>query len=204
MTSYEAPTTHLLHQELNTCALIEDLLPLYIEGEVSPASRDLMVEHLARCEHCAGFLAGAQSARTQLRRDNIARANSIARDQPAQLAVSTGQRLVKVAALLVLGAVALGVTAGVLGSLSSGLRSVSLIIGLTCFTALVITHPWRRALTPLQWVKLSACCLGGSIGVASFFEPRGGPETQFFGMLLVIASLAGIRFALGKDEVRRT
>ncbi|HYF65743.1 MAG TPA: zf-HC2 domain-containing protein [Herpetosiphonaceae bacterium] len=69
MTAYESNTKRLTQQELGACALIEDLLPLYLEGEVSPGSRDLIVEHLARCERCAGFLAGAQSVRSQLRRD---------------------------------------------------------------------------------------------------------------------------------------
>lgn len=53
-------------QEFGACALIEDLLPLYLEGEVSPGSRDAIVEHLAACERCAGFLAGAQNARARL------------------------------------------------------------------------------------------------------------------------------------------
>jgi hypothetical protein len=78
MTAYESNTHRLNQQELGACALIEDLLPLYLEGEVSPGSRDLIVEHLARCERCAGFLAGAQSVRAQLRRDQRFQAASAA------------------------------------------------------------------------------------------------------------------------------
>lgn len=47
------------------CALVQDLLPLYMEGEVRPQSRMLIVAHLNDCAHCAGFLAGAQSVRAQ-------------------------------------------------------------------------------------------------------------------------------------------
>ena len=67
MTAYESTTARLLQQELGACVLIQDLLPLYVEGEVSPGSRDMIMEHVARCEHCAGYLAGTQNALTQLR-----------------------------------------------------------------------------------------------------------------------------------------
>lgn len=49
------------------CPLIEDLLPLYVEGEVNSATQSLVADHLAQCAHCAGFLAGARSVRSQLR-----------------------------------------------------------------------------------------------------------------------------------------
>ena len=58
MTAYETTTARLFQQELGACALIQDLLPLYVEGEVSPGSRAMIMEHVARCEHCAGYLAG--------------------------------------------------------------------------------------------------------------------------------------------------
>lgn len=53
----------------STCALVQDLLPLYLEGEVSQSSRALIIAHLNECAHCAGFLAGARSTREQLRRE---------------------------------------------------------------------------------------------------------------------------------------
>jgi predicted anti-sigma-YlaC factor YlaD len=55
------------NEERWDCALIQDTLPLYLEDEVSPDSRSLIIEHLSNCPHCAGYLAGAQSARGHLR-----------------------------------------------------------------------------------------------------------------------------------------
>lgn len=51
------------------CALVQDLLPLYLDDEVSMDSRALIAAHLNECPHCAGFLAGARSVREQLRRE---------------------------------------------------------------------------------------------------------------------------------------
>jgi len=51
------------------CALVQDLLPLYIDNEVSPESHARIAIHIAQCERCAGYLAGARSVRAQLLRD---------------------------------------------------------------------------------------------------------------------------------------
>src|SRR4051794_35414419 len=93
MTTFEQTTTRLRTQDMTACALIEDLLPLYIEGEVSSTTRDLMSEHLGHCERCAGFLAGAQSMRIQLRHDASARSSVIARDQSTQQPITNIQQL---------------------------------------------------------------------------------------------------------------
>jgi Putative zinc-finger len=92
MASYESATTRLVQQELGACALIQDLLPLYMEDEVSPGSRELIAEHLARCERCEGFLAGARSMHAQLRREGTLRASTAARDQATHQAVELGRR----------------------------------------------------------------------------------------------------------------
>src|SRR5262245_32729712 len=93
VTAYESTTVQIPHHEFGTCALVQDLLPLYLEGEVSPGSRDTIVEHLARCERCASFLAGAQSVRAQLRRDQAQRSRAFLHEQPVRQAVGAGQRL---------------------------------------------------------------------------------------------------------------
>ena len=42
---------------MNTkCDIIRDLLPLYVEGVVSEASRQLIEEHLAECADCREYL----------------------------------------------------------------------------------------------------------------------------------------------------
>src|SRR5262245_12705448 len=92
MTSFETATTRLIQQELGACALIQDLLPLYMEHEVSASSRELIAEHLARCERCAGYMAGARSMRDQLRREGTLRASLAAQDQATRQAVTLGQR----------------------------------------------------------------------------------------------------------------
>ena len=92
MTSFETATTRLVQQELGACALIQDLLPLYMEHEVSASSRDLIAEHLARCERCAGYMAGARSMRDQLRREGALRASLAAQDQATRQAIMLGQR----------------------------------------------------------------------------------------------------------------
>jgi anti-sigma factor RsiW len=90
--SYESTTSRLAQQELGACTLIQDLLPLYMDGEVSPSSRETIAEHLTRCERCAGFLAGARSMHTQLRREGALRASLAAQDQSTRQAVDLGRR----------------------------------------------------------------------------------------------------------------
>jgi hypothetical protein len=92
MTGYETATTRLVQQELGACALIQDLLPLYMEHEVSASSRDLIAEHLTRCERCAGYMAGARSMREQLQREGTLRAGQAAHDHATQQAIALGQR----------------------------------------------------------------------------------------------------------------
>jgi hypothetical protein len=114
MTASETTTSRLVQQELGACALIQDLLPLYIENEVTPTSRDLIAEHLAHCERCAGFLAGARSTREQLHRDSMLRETNIAHDRAARQAIVGGQRQVMAVVLGVFGVLCLVVVAGVI------------------------------------------------------------------------------------------
>lgn len=48
--------TERLPADQQVCALVQDLLPLYIEDEVSGQSRAMIVAHLNECAHCAGDL----------------------------------------------------------------------------------------------------------------------------------------------------
>ena len=86
MPAYESTTVRL--DPHKTCILIEDLLPLYMEGEVSPGSRDMIVEHLAVCDRCAGFLAGAQSVRSHLRHGQRQSAPPSAARPPGGLSIT--------------------------------------------------------------------------------------------------------------------
>jgi predicted anti-sigma-YlaC factor YlaD len=59
-------------ESLTDCALVQDLLPLYLDNEVSPESHARIAQHIAQCERCAAYLAGARSMRAQLLRDQQA------------------------------------------------------------------------------------------------------------------------------------
>lgn len=52
--------------EIPSCTLVQDLIPLYLDGEVSPESHVLIGDHIQQCERCSGYLAGARSVRTQI------------------------------------------------------------------------------------------------------------------------------------------
>ncbi|MEM8529828.1 MAG: zf-HC2 domain-containing protein [Chloroflexota bacterium] len=93
--AYESTTMLLREQNDVACALVQDLLPLYLEGEVSSHSRDMIVEHLGRCDRCSGFLAGAQSVQLQLRRDQAQRTNAVKQDQPSQRLVASSRFLIR-------------------------------------------------------------------------------------------------------------
>lgn len=67
MTDYT--TQRMPHAEISGCALVQDLLPLYLDGEVTHESHVLIADHVQRCERCSGFLAGSQSVRTQMLRE---------------------------------------------------------------------------------------------------------------------------------------
>jgi predicted anti-sigma-YlaC factor YlaD len=198
MTSYESTTMRMVQQELGACTLIQDLLPLYLEGEVSPGSRDLIVEHLARCERCAGFLAGAQSVRVQLRREGDQRAALLKHDQPVQQAVGAGQR--RVAVIMLLAFSVLGAAGSVFGGLGIDksapvLFGVGLVIGLTGFGGIVALARKHGALTPARLLSLSLNCLMGALG-AIFIAAPSEPFLKLFGIFLEFVALFGLWFAI--------
>jgi anti-sigma factor RsiW len=202
MTSYET-ATRLLPQKPQICNLVEDLLPLYIEGEVSTGSRDLLVDHLAQCEHCAGFLAGAQSMRAQLRNDALARQQVVRADQPAQDAIKLHQRVVRT----MLGLIVSGSMLLASGMLASGIgrpaSSVGPLLALLAFGALATAAQRRGYLSLFRLMILAVGCIGGAIGGVSVLQPWNDPEVHFFGMLLVIASLACVWQVMSLAPARR-
>ena len=195
MTAYESTTARLAQQELGACVLIQDLLPLYVEGEVSPGSRDLIVEHVARCERCAGYLAGTQSALAQLRRDRTVHIATLARDLPNRSALAGGQRLVAAIALLttygggLVGSVLIGHTASGHGNplellLGLGLGSISLV-------ALFALARSRGSVTLQRVLALLGSCgvaLFGSIALVA----NGHGGELMIGFLLWLLGLAGV------------
>ena len=40
---------------MSNCSIVRDLLPLYLDGETSPETSDMIREHLAECEECRRY-----------------------------------------------------------------------------------------------------------------------------------------------------
>jgi predicted anti-sigma-YlaC factor YlaD len=172
---------------------VQDLLPLYLEGEVSSASRETIIEHLARCERCAAFLAGAQSVRVQLRRDRGERERVIMRDAPVRTALGAGQRIVMLAAMLGLCLV------GALSSLmiwvgmdqgGPAQSLVGMIIGLACFGGLAALARRQAELTPGRWLKLAAFSMVGAL-VPMLLRNTYDLGQGLAGLLLAVVALVG-------------
>jgi hypothetical protein len=198
--AYETTTTRLQSSGLNTCALVEDLLPLYIDGEVSPATHDMMVEHLAQCEHCAGYLAGAQSVRGQLRRDQSARVAVVANDRQAQQAMSSLQRLIYTAMLLGVSMAALLISGALWSEMHGAGQAIGIFLALMSFAVLGLIALRQPTMSMARWALLSAGSILGCISISSIVFTRdygfGSSPTPFFGLIFTLVSVALIRYAL--------
>lgn len=196
--TYATETTRLVHEELGACALIQDLLPLYLEGEVSPASRDLITEHLARCQRCAGFLVGAQSVRAQLRRDERQRAEGLRQDLPQRRVVLRVRELLAgcLALLLCLpggvaaSAIGSGMDLGAVDVLLAGLVLASFVVAGLLGVARVVGPLTRARLTTL----MSGIALGGAgmIVVMAFSGSPGSLIGVLTGFVVGVAGLVGV------------
>jgi hypothetical protein len=201
MTAYESTTSRLIQQELGACVLIQDLLPLYVEGEVSPGSRDLIVEHVARCERCAGYLAGTQNALTQLRRDRTIHITTLERDAPNRQTIAGGQRVVN--AIAVLTTYGGGLVASMLlwHSMSRGLQALALLLGmalgLTSLVSLIALARSRSPLTLQRVMALLGSCGVALLGTVAFFSEGGGGRVTV-ALLLWAFGLAGVWAAVGQ------
>jgi|GEM_PF-1031726 hypothetical protein len=174
MTAFESSTIQLPQsQESSYCALIQDLLPLYLEGEVNPISRDQIAEHISHCNHCSGFLAGARSMHSQLQMELQQRQAAIAQSKPQT------QRLFTLGSLVVTLIATLASAA--MGSMSvvwivEGLRWQHglLLFGLPMFsislTLLVLIARTRGPLTIERMLFLICSCLIGGIASALIFN----------------------------------
>lgn len=49
------------------CFLVRDLLPYYIEGQVSGETRNQVTEHLKECGECSSLLSGIHSANEEIK-----------------------------------------------------------------------------------------------------------------------------------------
>jgi hypothetical protein len=202
MTAYESVTTEIPHQEFGTCALVQDLLPLYLEGEVNSGSRDTIVEHLARCERCASYLAGAQSVRAQLNRERVQRVNVFVRDEPARQAVGSGQRLAALVAALglcALGGIASLVMWGGLKEHGPAMFFVGLVIGCASFCALGGLIHRGGPISLGRWVLLTGSCALGALAALLIVVP-GDSAAAVVGSGLALLATCGVLATLHRDS----
>jgi predicted anti-sigma-YlaC factor YlaD len=198
LTAYETTTARLVQQELGACALIQDLLPLYVEGEVSPGSRDLIVEHVARCDRCAGYLAGTQNALTLLRRDRTIHVATLERDTPNRQTVSARQRLVTAIAVLTTYGAGLIASVALAHLVLEGPDPmaffVGLVLGLASLASLLALARGRSPLTLQRVIALLGSCTAATFGSFIMFESGGEPLP----VLIVWAlGLVGVWVAVG-------
>ena len=194
---YETATTRLQPHAFTPCALVEDLLPLYIDGEVGPASRELMAEHLAQCDHCAGYLAGAQSARNQLRREGGARAAVVANDRQAQQAVSSAQRMIATLAMVGLALLSLLISGMLWSQMWRAGQAISIFMALLSFGVVSLVALRRPTLSMPRWILLSSSSILGCISVCSMvFAVEDSSPTRFFALIFTLVSVALLRHAL--------
>jgi hypothetical protein len=186
-TAYNLP-----HASIPGCALVQDLLPLYLDNEVSPDSHALIAGHLQHCERCSGFLAGARSVRAQIL-DEETRVRAAFAAAPAVTAVqqpvwsSPLATLWRFAMLLVwlvaLALIAMGVLDGAPQGMVIGGFGVLAAIGGLLVAGGEQRPEWRLGmlLTGLQGLF---CILAGIAGVVPWLA---GPVAVGGMMQLVIA-----------------
>ena len=201
MTAYESATARLLPSEHVACALIQDLLPLYIEDEVSPDSRSLIAEHVAGCERCAGYLAGTQSALAQLHRDRTAHLTTLARDTPNRRGMDGSQRIVTAIATLTMYGAGLIASLLLWHALSNINNLMELlfgwVVGFVSLAALLALAHNRSPLTLPRVLALLGSCGVALVGTFGFVANGHGGQLTI-GLLLWAAGLAGVWAAVGK------
>jgi len=190
MRVYDQATVALRDRDEEACAMVQDLLPLYIDGEVSPATREQVAAHLAGCPACAGVLAGARSAQSELRQD-------LAQFHARPVAVPTLPAQRSWSSLLVAPLVLLICLAGGAGSMlvahslrfgSGGELLAGAVVGGGALTALLLV---AAVLAPLALSRLWQLCAGVGTGVAAgFVLVYGQGLAQATALLLALLAIA--------------
>jgi predicted anti-sigma-YlaC factor YlaD len=199
--SYE--TTTLRMAPAAPCALIQDLLPLYLEGEVSTASGDLIVEHLARCERCSGFLAGAQSVRGQLAIERRARFSAGMAAQPERGAVLRWRAALASMAAFIICLIG-GMASGLLGA-GEEPAIIAALMGAGALGALLML---ARVLGPLTARRLGKLATSVGTGVLAGVviggagSSGGGDGIVVAGMLLGLVATGMVCFQLAREAGR--
>ncbi|HEY0605202.1 MAG TPA: zf-HC2 domain-containing protein [Herpetosiphonaceae bacterium] len=155
----------LPHAEIPGCALVQDLIPLYLDGEVTPESHALMADHLQHCQRCSGYLAGARTVRAQiLNEQQTIRAAQAKQPSVAQVrepvAGSLGVALWQSLMALLYAA---GLFAGFLGAVGASGRFPPIMIGgllvLSGLAGLLVVGSARQ----LSWLVLMVLTGAGGV-----------------------------------------
>ncbi len=202
MTAYESTTSRLRQQELGACVLIQDLLPLYVEDEVSPGSRDIIAEHVVDCERCAGYLAGTQNALTQLRHDRLTHMTTLERDTPNRQTITGGQHMVTAIAVLTTYCGGLAASMLLWHSVSRGADDalellLGLALGFVCLVALLALARSRSPLTLQRALALLGSCGIAMLGTIALVESGHGAALTA-GLLLWGLGLGGVWVAVAQ------
>jgi predicted anti-sigma-YlaC factor YlaD len=163
MNSYETTTNLLRHQDLyTTCTIVQDLLPLYAEQEVSEASRVMIDEHVRGCHHCRGFMAGSQSIQRQLR-STQPQAPTPPPIPPLanNIVYLLLQKLVLVPIIIFAGMGGMGTMMLVLG-----MPFMGLFIGGVAFLGLLATALQQRRLTLTSLTQIASATVTGAFACA--------------------------------------
>jgi len=190
MRVYDQATVALHDRGEEACAMVQDLLPLYSDGEVSAATREQIAAHLAGCPACAGVLAGARSVQSELRRD-------LAQFHARPVAAPARPARWSWSALLVAPLVLLICLTGGAGSMlvahslrfgSAGELLTGALIGGGALTALLLL---AAVLAPLALSRLWQLCAGVGTGVAAgFVLVYGQGLAQATALLLALLAIA--------------
>lgn len=190
MRVYDQDTVMLHDRGEEACAMVQDLLPLYLDGEVSPATREQMTAHLAGCPDCAARLRSARSVQSELRRD-LAQFHARPVAAPARLPQQSWSSLL-VAPLVLLLCLAGGagsmLIAHSLRFWSTGELLAGAAVGGGALTALLLL---AAVVAPLALARLWQLCAGVGTGMAAgFVLVYGQGLAQATALLLALLAIA--------------
>lgn len=186
---YTGPTQQyrLPHAEIPGCALVQDLIPLYLDGEVTPESHALMADHLQHCERCSGYLAGARSVRSQILNDQQKiHAAQVSQPSVAQVrepvAGSLGMALWQSLMALIYGA---GLFSGMMGAAGASGGFPPMLVG-----AILVLSGLGGLLTvgsarTLSWLVLMVLTGVGGLGLMLLSLIAGQPLVLIYGLGVV-------------------
>lgn len=193
--------TRLPHAEIPGCALVQDLIPLYLDNEVTPDSHVLIAEHLQRCERCSGYLKGARSVRDQMLREqqtirqtttSSARVAQIQQPIASSLGIVLWQMLMT---LLYFGGLFLGLLG--FGGHQPGAVAVGGALTVAALCGLIVAGAVK---TSGWWIMMVVTGLGGLglVVISTLFGVGSGLDIVIYGTGMI--GLAGCGMVLHRSQ----